>query len=99
MSERNLIRKMTREEKSASGWVGWCGGELYVTIDPEMPIEEVLHEVAVEVRRRKCGIAVVDNTYQNHRLVGFGYTEQGYHDTPNGPKLWLMVIEGDPILR
>lgn len=56
---------------------------------------EVMQILADEAMKRKETVAVVDNTYTNHRLVGWIYCPQGYRDTQDRPKLSLLVIEGD----
>jgi hypothetical protein len=94
---RDIIRPLTPEEKCDHGWAGWCGGELRTRIDEDVPIEDVLYWLAKEVREVRDSLAIKDDTATHYRIIGFGYTPQGYANTPNGPSIWFFSIEGDRI--
>jgi hypothetical protein len=70
------------------------GGTLYKATDPDAPLEDVMQALATEAKSKQRTVAVIDDTATHYRIVGWGYTPQGYKDTPNGPKLWLLCLEG-----
>lgn len=91
-----LVRPMTKDEIRDSGWVGWMGDErLFFVLDVDASKEKVMQELAEIALRDKDGAYVINNTYSGCRVVGWGYTPKGYANTPKGPKLWLLAMDGD----
>lgn len=96
MSKETLVRPMTKSEIRESGWAGWMGDErLFFVKDTTASENEVMEELAKIAMRDKDGAYIVHNTYQGHRVVGWGYTPKGYANTIDRAKLHLVALEGD----
>jgi hypothetical protein len=91
---------MTRLERQGSGWKGWCGSNsLYVAAPEDAPQEALMAALAEQAKKTAQMASVILDTPTHHRVIGWGYTPPGYANTPDGPRLWLLVIEGDSLRR
>ncbi len=78
-----------------AGWAGWQGGKICDYTPKDAPMEDVLAALAAKAMEMGKTLSIICNTHQNHRLIGWSYSPQGYSNTPDGPRLDLFVIEGD----
>lgn len=76
-----------------AGWEGWAGGRLCVV--PGTTEEEIFQGLEAKAWEKKNTYGMAFDSETHHRLLVVGYTPQGYANTPDGPKTWRTIIEGD----
>ncbi len=88
---KKLVRPMTQEEISESGWSGWCDAPfLYLVLNPEASHDMVMAALSRIARKEKHDAFVVYNDHLNVGVMGWTFIE-----TKDGAKLILGRLEGE----
>ena len=82
--------------RDKQGWSGWAGaGCLYEFSPKDAPMKEVLAALAAKAHESQDDAYTIWNTSWRYRVFGWGYTRQGYLNTPDGSRIFLVDIEGN----